>query len=714
LVFPPQWSPNLPSLSLPALSAYLKVNGINVQQHDFNIEVYDKILSPEYLNTIWNRVNKKFIQLDQKSTLLPEEQREYYCLFRADLIGRYRVDEVQHAKAVMRDPKSFYDFNLYRRARLVMEAALQMVTAAYFPSKLTLSTFQTERPLQSSDDFFDVTQEEQENPFIELFEKYFLERLIEEPPHILGISIVGMSQAVPGLTLARLVKSESPQTHVVIGGSVFTETMDQLKGYPEIFGEFFDSVIVYEGEIPLLELCRCLLKRGSLDTVPNLVYKDDGKVKANELYIPESADALPTPCFDGLPLDLYFSPYPILPILSSRGCYWGQCGFCSHGTVYGNRYRKMSSGLVVEDLRVLMDKHSTKYFTFNDEAISPSHLEGVCEAILSSGLEIESTTDLRLDSRLDRNLLQTAYDAGFRVFFFGLESGSDRVLKHMRKGIKIATAKRVLRGSSDSGIWNHVFVFFGFPTETLHEARATMEFVFTNKEIIHSVGHSTFQLGRCSPAMRNPDDFGITAISEDANSFMNLWASYSVRNGLTMEEAEEVAEEFSNRVKDEYDDHFVWSRLAKDHILLYVSHYKTLLFPEFTDRQDRLSRVYQPPAEIELSEHRFPRLKNDVLCGLARFDVPAILLNSGTSLESNRVSNGLFILYDLERGRTVSTTLAAGAILGRCNGRRTLEEIAEELAELFKVPFEETIRDCKAIITSVIEAGLCNVAETPI
>lgn len=124
LVFPPQWSPHIPPLSLPLLSGYLQENGYQVQQHDLNIEVYETVLSPEYLTKIWDRVLKRFALKDRNETLAPDEQRQYYRLFLASLIGRYKIDEIQQAKAVLRDPDKFLDFPSYREARLVLEAVL--------------------------------------------------------------------------------------------------------------------------------------------------------------------------------------------------------------------------------------------------------------------------------------------------------------------------------------------------------------------------------------------------------------------------------------------------------------------------------------------------------------------------------------------------------------------------------------------------------------
>ena len=101
---------------------------------------------------------------------------------------------------------------------------------------------------------------------------------------------------------------------------------------------------------PLLELAKCLAKGKNLEAVPNLIYDDGTKVCVNETCPPENIDSLPTPCFDDFPLDLYFSPELILPIMASRGCYWRKCAFCDHSHVYGNRYAPRNNERVVDDL----------------------------------------------------------------------------------------------------------------------------------------------------------------------------------------------------------------------------------------------------------------------------------------------------------------------------------------------------------------------------
>ena len=85
LIFPPQWVPYGPFLSLPSLAAYLEANGFQVTQKDFNIESYDLLLSKHYLENISDTLDAQFSRLDGKKQLNFIEQKIYNDLFLADL-----------------------------------------------------------------------------------------------------------------------------------------------------------------------------------------------------------------------------------------------------------------------------------------------------------------------------------------------------------------------------------------------------------------------------------------------------------------------------------------------------------------------------------------------------------------------------------------------------------------------------------------------------
>lgn len=648
LIFPPQWNPVMPSLSLPSLTAYLKNKGCNVSQRDLNTESYDMLLSRTYLSKIQEYVLARWKHLDSKDELSSQNYDEYCSGFQTSLSAPYIIDRIDKAKAVLRNSETFYNLELYLESMRTIDMGLKMISAAYYPTEITLSSFNIKNPLQSEADLFEATQDEQNNPFIYLYKTYFLEDIYKGSPELIGISIIGASQLVPGLTLARLIKLHYPDVYVVIGGSIFTRLVDKINNWTNIFGKIFDGIIVYEGEKPLLELYRCLSEGCDLASVPSLIHKNGKIVVVNNPCKPEKINLLPTPCFDGLPFDKYLSPHPILPILSSRGCYWGRCAFCDHGMIYGSRYSQRRIDLLMEDLRSLSEKYSTKFFTFNDEAIAPNRLRDLSNAITSKDLAIRSYAYIRLEPQFISNIFHLAFKAGFLALYSGLESGHNRVLTQMRKGVNCETAKAVLQSSSDAGIWNHVFLFFGFPTETEAEARETMDFIFLNKNIIHSVGSAAFSLNRCSLMMKDLDQFGVDSIHEDERAALGLFYSYTVSKGLTQEQAHCLADTFPDRIEKEYKDCGPCRRLWREHLLLYLDHY---------GGRDKLplfrNKAKTSADQTGIDETCSQQSENLVLCGVAKFDIGKIL---SKKLRDEEIlhSDNFIVIWDIEASEIIS------------------------------------------------------------
>src|SRR5208283_33669 len=214
-------------------------------------------------------------------------------------------------------------------------------------------------------------------------------------PDVVGISIAGESQLAPALTLTRLIKTVYPKLHISIGGYVSSMLADTLQKDEELYRLFFDSAILHEGERPFLELVNAIAEGKPLEKVPNLVYFDGCQVRTGDTLPPEDIDSLPAPDFDGLPLNKYLSPEPILPLLSSRGCYWSRCGFCTHSLAYGQTYRLRSPQKVVDDIEYLAKKYNTPHFALSDEGTSPSSMKKIAEEIMVRGLDVRLSTSIR-------------------------------------------------------------------------------------------------------------------------------------------------------------------------------------------------------------------------------------------------------------------------------------------------------------------------------
>ena len=579
LIFPPQWYPSQPYLALPTLTAYLEAQGHEVDQFDFNVECYDRFLSGSYLKRCVDKIHTRLT----KAVKTPEDRE-------AEPIHRQILDDTKYletiladisdAKQVLRDEERFFQFSEYKNAYTTLKVAMQLISYTHYPSRIDLESFFMQgTPEESLQGILAATQDSTRNPFFDLYQTDLIPEVNWAGYGLVGLSIIHVGQVIPGLTLARLLKKRYPHLHIVIGGSVFARHQDILDDKKVLFEEMFHSIILFEGEHPLDQLVQRLKEGSSLDTVPNLIYLNEGKIVRTEKAKSLPYDRLVCPNFDGLPLEKYLMPYPVLPYMASRGCYWGKCTFCTHSFIYDSHYRKENEERVADELDYLGKRYKTKYFTFSDEAISPNAFDRMSRAILSKGVEMRALGMLKFesDSVETTRLFENIYRAGFLMLFFGLESANNRVLSIIDKGCDQAMEKRVLENSSRAGIWNHLYLFFGFPTEERHEAQETIDFTVQHGETgdgtIHSVGQSIFTLEKDSAIFHNPEKFQVDRILRDPNRDMAIIFDFEISKGMPKEEVMEVYETFDEIIEANFSSRKVWNFLSREHFLLYLDHY---------------------------------------------------------------------------------------------------------------------------------------------
>jgi len=579
LVFPPQWYPSQPYLALPTLKAYLETKGHEVDQFDFNVESYDLFLSRNYLEHCVDKIQSRLIK-----PVKSYEDREAEPVHRQILEDTSYLEtilsEINDAKQVLRDEERFFQFDEYKNAYTTLKVAMQLISYAHYPSKIDLdSFFMKGNPEENLQGILEATQDSIKNPFLELYKNNLLKKLDLDRYGLVGIAIIHAGQVIPGLTLARILRTHYPHLHITIGGSVFARHQDILQDKKALFEEMFHSIVLFEGEHPLDQLLKQLKDKQPLDTVPNLIYIKNGEVVRNASSKALPYDQLACPNFDDLPLNKYLMPYPVLPYMASRGCYWGKCTFCTHSFIYDSHYRKENEERVAEELDYLGKKYKTKFFTFSDEAISPNAFDRMSKAILSQGVEMRALGMLKFesDSVETVELFENMYRAGFLMLFFGLESANDRILSIIEKGCDQATEKRVLGNSSLAGIWNHLYLFFGFPTEEKHEAQETIDFTVQHGELgdgtIHSIGQSIFSLEKDSAIYHNPTKFQIDKILHDPDRDMAIIFDYEIEKGMSKDEVLDVYESFEKVIESNFPSRNIWNYLSREHFLLYLDRY---------------------------------------------------------------------------------------------------------------------------------------------
>jgi radical SAM superfamily enzyme YgiQ (UPF0313 family) len=293
-----------------------------------------------------------------------------------------------------------------------------------------------------------------------------------------GVKVVGITTLTVtsgrAYELARMFKQADPSVVTILGGihaSVLPEE--------GLDTGFVDYVVRGEGEETLSELLTTVLAGGDVGGVEGIAYRTaDGVKKTPDRKLIQDIDALPP-----FPYHLFahakdkYSGFS--SIQTSRGCPYS-CIFCSQRSLTGRRYRYVSSGHALADIRLLVETYGARTIRILDDniaAVKP-RLMDMLEAIIASGLhrKVSFEAPMRGDN-LDEEILAKLKEANFSVLTFGLETGSERLMKIINKGEKVSDVVRAITLVAESGITVGTTLIFGLPTETRAERWETIRLV---------------------------------------------------------------------------------------------------------------------------------------------------------------------------------------------------------------------------------------------
>jgi anaerobic magnesium-protoporphyrin IX monomethyl ester cyclase len=570
LIFPPDWFPSEPYLSLPSLTAVLRQAGHTVIQKDINCEMWDWYFSEDFLKKVLRRVPQQLDRIRKLSKKRELDANEMDLQLALCDVTHQRMAKLIHnaeeAKRIIRS-EQFYDIDKLEWSIQVFREVMSVISMVYAPARICMPPMETNLSYKVfvSSEIMDAVNDTQVNIYRDVFDHLLKPAIEAEQPEVIGISIVLQQQMFSTMTFCSLIKQHFPHIHITIGGNTVTRLRDVLPQSP-LF-QHFDSAVVYEGETAFVQLVSAVGAKRSLAELPNTIYKDEAGIHTSPTSYAEDLATLPPPDFDGLPLEKYFVPTKIVPYLATRGCYWGRCEFCDHGEGYTAGYRSKKIQDVLADIQFLRDKYGTRHFHFTDESYPPALFRKLARGLIESQMQIVWTTHMRFEkSLLDQQVWQDAKDSGCKYLHFGYESGVERVLQLMDKATTTEIMTRHLQLTANAGIWNHCMGFFGFPGETKEEAWQSVEFLEQNKDHVHSLGFGTFDLGRHNPVAKHPDRWGVTAY-KNPEWDLALDYYYTVKNGMSIEEAERVFEQFERHHNPGWDLRLY----IREYIFLYIS-----------------------------------------------------------------------------------------------------------------------------------------------
>lgn len=577
----PQWYPISPYLAGALLAGQLKSAGFKADTYDFNIEFFNDILTVDFVRESLERA-KELVSSDVPflyDERLDEDinrKRKLTFEVRKNLIKDYlgndkgeiekAIAELEGAIKTYKTKELFYDPERLYRAKDVICTALDVISLPYVPSRIMLDNFIANSIFTY--DFKDVDYQckhSESNMFLPYFEKK-LSSVDLSSYELIGLSVTDLSQLVPGLTLARLLKKHT-NAKIAIGGNYIYKIEEDLKKIPAIFEEYCDFLCIGDGEMTSVELAEYMAGKRKVEDVHSLVYRDEsGVVRTTERAPCLNLDAVSFPDFDSYDFSKYFSPETVIPVQLGKGCYWGKCTFCDFYT--GQQKFDMKSVMrAVDEVEYLSKKYGTKLFNFVDEAVPPKFYNEFANEVKRRGLEIYYYSFARLEKAFTADVLKNLYESGARFFMWGYESQSERIMKLMNKGIDLSFRQKILKDARDAGLWNLCTFLLGYPTETPEELQSTIDVIYDH-ELVNTCTPSNFALKKNSILKDNTTSVGITDFTENGQ----LHISYKYQSVTqTMEEVKAKRNSFEKKyLEDTADRLFAHSFTESDSILMYL------------------------------------------------------------------------------------------------------------------------------------------------
>jgi len=249
-------------------------------------------------------------------------------------------------------------------------------------------------------------------------------------PELIGLTCTSFNRGNVRKTCEWLRKHH-PKMKILLGGVHVSFLPEQaLREYGA------DVVVIGEGEQTLRELCNALDGRMPLDRVNGIAYLDQGTLTLTPSREPlKNLDELPLPDFSFAAHLMRQSGMGF--VISSRGCPV-RCCFCSTGTYWGQKVRVNSPKRVVDEIQSLINNFGVKKIFFHDDTfnLNPARVKEICAEITARKLTIEWGVSCRVHP-VSREMIDTMVAAGCRHICWGIESGSEEMLKVIDKKITL-------------------------------------------------------------------------------------------------------------------------------------------------------------------------------------------------------------------------------------------------------------------------------------
>lgn len=299
-----------------------------------------------------------------------------------------------------------------------------------------------------------------------------INKLKEIKPTIVGVTSTVLTISTV-IEICKTLKREL-NSLVIIGGPHLSSLPRETMKY-----NCFDVGVIGEGEYTFLEIAQ---KKQFKDINGICYFKNKKLIFTKPREYIKNLDELPFPArhlYPPLkkynPVPASYKKFPLAHIFTSRGCPH-QCTFCDR-TTFGEKFRIRSPNNVVDEIEECLTKYNAKEIKFFDDAftINKKRVMEICDEIIKRKLKFPWSCLTRVD-HVSIELLKKMRQAGCWQVSYGLESGSQRILDSMKKGITIEQSRNAVKWAKEAKLNVRAFFILGFPGENLETINETIKF----------------------------------------------------------------------------------------------------------------------------------------------------------------------------------------------------------------------------------------------
>ncbi|MFZ1985552.1 MAG: radical SAM protein [Desulfatitalea sp.] len=604
-VYPPFADPTQPYLSLPYLKGSLRARGLDATVVDLNVAAAHHLLGRESVRGIAERLAARFTQLDGRKQLTRLEQMEYLALADARPAARRLLAAETLPVAIFQDSERFYDFATYRLARDLTEAALECVSAVHFPFRYHFNQA-AHIALPWNPALLETYFQNRQSPLDEFYRDHFARNPLGAGD-LVGINLTFISQIPEAFYLALLLRRIEPSLFIVLGGSCLQQMLAHADEAAQrwIVG-VADAACRFEGEETLPLLLAALADGAAaqdpaqrfqrLAQVPNLLMRSpEGALHSGPLHVGDLKQAA-MPVFDDL--DSYLAPERTLLFAPTRGCYWNRCAFCDYGA---NRsgchgYREMAAETAAEQLTALAERYAVRNFYLSVDVMAPRFAEALAQALVRRRADIRWSADFRIEKYYSDARCALLYQSGLRAVAFGVESGADRVLQRMDKGITVALIRAVNARFHQAGIATAWMAFSGHPGEANADALETARLIEKERAAIDLFILGQFGLTSGSRIAADSRAYGLSRVFYCRGDAFRLFPLHATEQPASTRGAQQVEQAVARLSRLYFLDHYPWAgAISTHHSFLYFLRFGADVFKK---------RAATPPAEARLGSRR--------------------------------------------------------------------------------------------------------------